>query len=83
MKKDTYIIYGLTEEQLKVAAKEAINGNGYNGKDRRFMFNMFGTMSHIEADLTKKEAKRIRFQMAIENLKNKDNHYALILKKGA
>ena len=80
MKKD-YIIYGLTEDQLKVACKEALNGNAYGNV--RFIFNKFGSISHLEVSLTDKEAHKISRKMFIENLKDKDSHYQLICKGAA
>ena len=64
MKKD-YIIYGLSEEQLKAICKQALDGKIKN--DVRIMFNMFGRVSHLEVSLTDEEAKQMRKQMKKDN----------------
>lgn len=79
MRKD-YIIYGLTEEQLKATCKQALNGELDKKKNIRIMFNMFGRISHLEGSFTDAEAKEIRKSMKKENRLDKTNHYELILK---
>lgn len=76
-----YIVYGLTTEELKVVCKQALNGE--LNKNVRIVFNMFGEVSHLIVSLTNKEARKIRRQMLIDNLRNKDAHYELILKEAA
>lgn len=76
-----YIIYGLSTEELKVVCKDALDGKLKKGV--RIMFNMFGTVSHLEVSLTDEEAKQIRKQMKKDNRRDKNNHYELILKEAA
>lgn len=80
MKKD-YIIYGLSEEQLKAICKQALDGELKN--DVRIIFNMFGRVSHLEVSLTDKEAKQMRKQMKKDNRREKDSHYELFEKWAA
>lgn len=80
MKKD-YIIYGLSEEQLKTICKQALDGELKN--DVRIIFNMFGRVSHLEVSLTDKEAKQVRKQMKKDNRHEKDSHYELFEKLAA
>ena len=80
MKKD-YIIYGLSEEQLKAICKQALDGELKN--DVRIMFNMFGRVSHLEVSLTDKEAKQMRKQMKKDNRREKDSHDELFEKWAA
>ena len=80
MKKD-YIIYGLSEEQLKAICKQALDGKIKN--DVRIMFNMFGRVSHLEVSLTDEEAKQMRKQMKKDNRREKDSHYELFEKWAA
>ena len=79
MKKETYCIHGLTTEQLTNIARDAFREPD-NYKNVRFIFDNFGNISYLEADLTAFKAAIVRLRMVIDNLIDGDSKYVLIKK---
>jgi hypothetical protein len=79
MKKESYCVHGLTSWQLTNMARDAFREPD-NYKDVRFIFDSFGNISHLEADLTIFRAIIVKIRMAIDNLMERDSKYVLIKK---
>lgn len=81
MKRHTYYVHGLTTEQLTTAAREAFKEPD-RYKNVRFIFDTFGYISHLEADLTPFKAALVRLKMKVDNFRERrDKSKYILIKK--